>query len=104
MLEGRFTKPFSWTAGALPFVGADRRGEPLHSFLIHSRIGKNVARASEGKHSVALEPSPDLNTLTGAPSGKTEDEQQPRDFLSNEYTHFSSVIYITHIAGRQHQN
>src|ERR1700730_914077 len=88
--------------GVLLFVGAERRGEPLHSFLIQSSIGKNVARASEGEHSVALEPPPNLNTLTGAPSGKTKDEHQPRNSLCNGYTHFLYVTYITNIVQEQH--
>jgi hypothetical protein len=60
-----------------------------------------MARASEGEHSVALELSPDLNALTGASSGKTEYEQQPRDFFGGWYTHCVVVIYITFLVREQ---
>src|ERR1700730_3754584 len=64
---------------SLSLVGADRCSEPLHSFLICSLVREYVARTSEGEHSVALYLSPNLNTLAGAPSGETKDEQQPRN-------------------------
>ena len=59
----------------LSSVSTDRCGKPLHSLLIDGGIGKNITRASQRKHSVALELSPNLNTLAGAPSGETEHEQ-----------------------------
>jgi hypothetical protein len=48
-----------------------------------------------------LELSPDLDTLTRAPSGETEEKQQPRNFFTDGYTHFYSVIYITYKSREQ---
>ena len=87
----------------LSFIAANSGGEPLHSFLICGGIGKNITGASEGEHSVALELSPNLNTLAGAPGREAKDEQQPRNGVCASYSHSLDGIHITcvHASGQK---
>src|SRR5258708_1547023 len=76
---------------------ADRGGEPLHPFLIDGVIGKNVTGTSQREHSVALNLSPSLHPLAGAPSREAEDEQQPWSRRRMSYGHSIYVIPITQL-------
>jgi hypothetical protein len=44
-----------------------------------------------------LKLSPDLNTLTGAPSGEAKDQQQPWSRLRLSYSHSGHGIHITNV-------
>src|SRR5581483_607545 len=61
----------------LSFVGANRRCQPFHAFLICRRIREQVARAGKGQGPITLQFAPDLHALAGIANRETKYEQQP---------------------------